>query len=305
MSKSLQMGFILIIVTAIWGSNYAIMKLGLLDFPPMVFNTTRLILATLLVWLAVWIFKTYRPMEVRDRLKVIMLGLVGFALPQVGIVMGVSWTSAGNCSIIMALIPVSVLLINRFGGHEKTGPKMVGGVLISLVGVVLIILGSKSGLSISPADLKGVSIMLATQFCCAIFTVYSRPLVEKYPPFQIIAWEISVATLFFLMISIPQLRSMDWQTVTATGWTSIVYSGMLAMALGNMIWGWGIREIGSARIAVFNNATPVFAVSTGWLALGETFGFIQLCGALVIFAGLQLSQQAARDMYHQPVEDIS
>lgn len=147
--------------------------------------------------------------------------------------------------------------------------------------------------------------MLVTQFCCAIFTVYSRPLVEKYPPFQIIAWEISVATLFFLIISIPQLRSMDWRAVTGTGWTSMVYSGMLAMALGNMIWGWGIREIGSARIAVFNNATPVFAVSTGWLALGETFGLIQLCGTLVIFAGLQLSQQAARDMYHQPAEDIT
>lgn len=300
----IRTSLILLGVTAIWGANFTVMKLGLRDLSPLVFNTTRLMLAALIAWVLVYLLKTHRPMEKKDLRTAIILGILGFGLPQVGITLGVSLTSAGNCSIIMALIPVSVLIINRLAGQEITGRKMTVGVAVSLTGVILIVLGSGRGISISPADLKGIIIMLLAQFFCAYFTVFSRPLVDKYPPFQVMAWMLSVAAGFFILVSLPQLIAADWTKVSATGWLSVGYSGIFALALGNLIWGWGIRELGSTRISIFNNVTPVFAVLAGWLVLQESFGWLQFAGAAVIFAGLQVSQQAAREIYQQPIEDV-
>jgi drug/metabolite transporter (DMT)-like permease len=301
----LHISLCLIAVTVIWGANFTVMKLGLQDLSPLVFNTTRLALSAVAAWICVGIMRVHRPMDPKDRRDTIVLGILGFAFPQMGITMGVSLTAAGNCSIIMALIPVSVLIINRFTGMEKSSPKMAGGIAISLTGVVLIVVGSSSGLSISTADIIGGLVMLVTQFLCAYFTVYARPLLSKYHPFQIMAWLLSVAAVFFVIITFPQLLAADWQAVTSRGWFSVVYSGVLALALGNLVWGWGIKHLGSTRVAVFNNITPIFAVLTAWLVLGEGFSLMQFAGAMVIFTGLQLSQAAARELYRQPVEDVT
>lgn len=301
----LRISICLIFVTAIWGVNFTVMKLGLQDLSPLVFNTTRLAMSAVVAWLCVYFLKVYRPMGRGDRRDAIILGILGFALPQMGITMGVSLTAAGNCSIIMALIPVSVLIINRFTGLEKSNPKMIAGIAVSLTGVVMIVLGSGSGLSIAPADIKGGLVMLAAQFMCAYFTVYSRPLLRKYHPFQIMAGLLSVAAVFFVIVTFPQLVAADWKAVTSRGWFSVAYSGILALALGNLAWGWGIKHLGSTRVAVFNNITPIFAVVTAWIVLGEGFSLLQFAGAVVIFCGVQLSQAAARELSRQPVEDVS
>ncbi|HOQ08520.1 MAG TPA: DMT family transporter [Syntrophomonadaceae bacterium] len=305
MVSPLRMVLCLLACNAIWGANFTVMKLGLQELSPLVFNTTRLIISALTAWACVGAMKIYRRMLPEDRRAVLALGVLGFALPQVGITFGVSLTAAGNCSIIMALIPVSVLIINRFTGMEKSSPKLAAGVAVSLSGVILIVLGSKAGLSISPADIKGVLVMLAAQFLCGYFTVYSRPLVEKYHPFQIIAWVLTVAAGFFTVVTLPEMVFVDWHKVTIQGWSSAVYSGVLALALANMIWVWGIRYLGSTRVAIFNNITPVFAVATAWLVLGESFSLLQFAGALVVLAGVQFTQKAARELYNQPVEDVT
>lgn len=301
----LRIAFCLSVVTAIWGANFTVMKLGLQELSPLVFNTTRLVVSAGAAWACVGAMRIYRTMLPEDRRAVLSLGILGFALPQVGITFGVSLTAAGNCSIIMALIPVSVLIINRFTGMEKSSLKLAAGVGVSLSGVILIVLGSSTGLSISAADIKGVLVMLAAQFLCAYFTVYSRPLLEKYHPFQIMAWLLTVAAVFFTAGTLPQLLSADWQKVTILGWSSVAYSGILALALGNLVWGWGIKYLGSTRVAVFNNITPVFAVVTAWLVLEESFSLLQFGGALVILVGVQFTQKAARELYSHPAEDIT
>lgn len=303
--SQLRMGFCLLAVTAIWGANFTVMKLGLRELSPLVFNTTRLVISALAAWACVGVMKIYRTMLPEDRWAVFCLGVLGFALPQLCITFGVSLTAAGNCSVIMSLIPVSVLIINRFTGMEKSSPKLVAGIIISLSGVILIVLGSSAGLSISTADIKGVLVMLTAQFLCGYFTVYSRPLVEKYHPFQIIAWLLTVAAASFVVVTLPQLLSAQWQKVSFQGWSSVIYSGTLALALGNLVWGWGIKYLGSTRVAVFNNITPVFAVITAWLVLGESFSLLQFGGALIILVGVQFTQKAARELYNEPVEDVT
>lgn len=293
-SHTIDPRIILLSVPLIWGINFTAMKIGLQSLTPLAYNTSRLIVATVVSWIIVLSLKAYQKVDPTDWQAIIITSLLGFALPQIGITIGVNLTTAGNSSLIMALIPVSVWIINLFLGREIVTKWATRGVFLSFSGVLLIILGTDSGLSISTSDLLGIVVLLGSQFCCAYYTVFSKPLVEKYSPYQVIAYTMTISTLVFIIISFRSLVEVTWAGLPSSAWLSIFYSGILALAAGNFIWVWGIREIGSTSTAVFTNVTPIFAILTGCIVLKESFGLIQIIGAVIIFTGLIITQKAQK-----------
>lgn len=285
---------ILVIVPFIWGINFTVMKVGLQSLAPMAYNTSRLIIATIVSWVFVYNLKAYKKVAFNDIPAILLVSIIGFAVPQIGITLGVSYTTAGNSSLIMALIPISVLLINVILGKETVHKWSIIGIILSFIGVVLVVLGTGSGFSISRSDLMGVSILLFAQFFAAYFTVFSKPLVERYSPYQVIAYAMTISSLLFLVISYKSLSGVSWTILPSSAWFSILYSGIFALAVGNCIWVWAVKKIGSTKTAVFNNLTPVFAIVTGCIFLQETFGLSQLAGAFVILIGLIITQKEQR-----------
>ncbi len=303
-SKLRQINPVIILVSVpfFWGINFTVMKVGLQSLAPMSFNTSRLIIASILSWILVWAFKAYKPMAWSDMPAIFSVSVLGFAIPQIGITWGVNYTTAGNSSLIMALIPISVLLINVILGKEAVNKWGIRGIILSFIGVILVILGSGSGLKISSSDLIGVTILLVAQFFAAYFTVFSKPLVEKYSPYQVIAYAMTISSLLFLLISVRSLADINWIQLPGSAWVSILYSGIFALAAGNCIWVWAVKKIGSTKTAVFNNLTPVFAIITGCFFLQETFGWSQLAGAFVILIGLIITQRKQRIPKNLPLK---
>ncbi len=292
--------FVLVTVPVIWGINFTIMKIGLQTLEPIPYNTSRLIVATIISWILVYTLKVYKKIKLRDLQAIIIVSLVGFALPQIGITIGVSLTTAGNCALIMALVPISVIIINRFINKTFINKTITRGIFISFTGVTLVILGTNSGLSISTSDLAGILVMLVAQFCSAYFTIYSGPLVEKYSPYLLIAITMTTSSLVFILLSFNSLVSVNWVSLPSSAWFSMFYSGILALAIGNFLWVWGVREIGSTRTAIYSNLTPVFAIVTGCLVLNEAFGLFQSLGALIILTGLIMTQRGQRPSKYAP-----
>ncbi len=284
--------FILIIVPLIWGVNFTIMKVGLQSLSPMPYNTSRLIVATIISWILVYVFKAYKKINVKDIRKILLVSILGFAIPQIGITLGVNLTTAGNSSLIMSLIPISVLIINVSLDKEQVHKWAIRGIIISFIGVILVILGSGNGLHISTSDLKGVAVILVAQFFAGFFTVFSKPLVEKYSPYQIIAYAMTVSALLFFIISFRSMGNVNWLLLSSPAWLSIIYSGIFALAVGNSIWVWAVKKIGPTKTAVYNNLTPVFAIITGCVFLHESFGWFQLIGAFIILVGLYITQKS-------------
>lgn len=289
-SRFSYMDLVLIFTGFIWGINPPIMKVGLTHLPPGAYNMVRLVVALVLSWILILKYGTKRNVEREDRKKLLILGFLGFTVFQVFFTYGVKMTTAGNASLILSLVPISVAAISWLSTGERIGSATLLGILFSVIGVVFIVGGSGKGFSLRSTDFTGVLMIIGAQISFAFYMVYSRPLLQKYSLHQITVWIISSATLVFVALSYKEMTEINWSAVPLSAWASAAYSGNFGLCVGNILWSWGIKKIGSTRTAIYNNLPPVFSIITGCLFLGEPFGIQQLLGAVLIFTGLYVSR---------------
>lgn len=288
---------ILFIVAIIWGINPPIMKLGLYDLPPMPYNTVRMIIATLTAWIFLWLSGTRRSFDKVDRKKLYMVSILGFFVFQLFFTVGVYRTTAGNASFTLSLLPVSVLIINKLFHIEKITKPALIGVVLSISGILLIVLGSGKEISLSGDHMIGTVFLLIAEAGYGYYTVFSKDLLSKYSTYQVSAYLITVTTVLFILVSIPSLTEVNWLNIPLMAWLSTLYSGIFALCIGNFLWIWGTGKIGSTKAAMYNNLSPVFAVIAAYFLLGETFGLLQMIGAAGIFGGIYVTRN--RDKFCQ------
>ncbi len=283
----------LFFVSFVWGLHPAVMKIGLVSLPFVAYNALRMLLAAPVLWLVVFATGRYRPLAREDVKAVLLISLAGFFAFQMLFVSGVERTTAGNASLIGCLLPVAVAVINRVWRIEPLSRATAAGIAASLAGVALIVAGSGKEVSLAGRNLLGALLLLGSQFCYGYYTVFSRPLLDRYSPYQVTAWVVTVSAVLFACIALPDFLAISWGEVPPAAWLSVAYSGVVAMCVGNLLWVWGVGRIGSARTSLFNNVSPVFAVASGYLLLGEEFGLLQLAGAVVIFWGVYRARTAS------------
>lgn len=281
---------VLFIVAIIWGINPPIMKLGLYDLPPMPYNTVRMIIATVIAWIFLWLSGTHRPYEKIDRKKLYSVSILGFFVFQLFFTVGVYRTTAGNASFTLSLLPVSVLIINKLFHIEKITKPALIGVVMSISGILLIVLGSGNEFSLTNDHMIGTLFLLLAEVGYGYYTVFSKDLLKKYSVYQVTAYLMTITTALFILVSIPSLMEVHWLTIPLTAWLSTLYSGIFALCVGNFIWIWGTGRIGSTKAAMYNNLAPVFAVISAYFLLGETFGLLQIIGAAGIFGGIYVTR---------------
>ena len=298
--KALFVEIVLIVVAIVWGINPPVIKLGLQHIPPQPYNLARMVIACIVSLVALWLSGTYRKPAKEDVWKLLRVSAIGFFTFQILITEGLQRTTAGNASFIMCLMPVGVMLLNKLFGLEQITRAVVVGIACSISGVSLIVLGTGKEFSLEGHHLIGTLCVLGSQFGYAYYTVFSKELLERYSTYQITAGLMVFTTLLLLMATFNDLLAVDWLAVPATGWGSVLFSGLLALCISNFLWIWGTGILGTSRVAIFNNISPVFAVITGYFLLGETFGILQTVGAAFVFTGVYITRNRDRFLRRNP-----
>jgi drug/metabolite transporter (DMT)-like permease len=203
------------------------------------------------------------------------LGCFGVATAQTGFTFGVSLSSAGSTGLIFATAPVWGLLLGATLGLERPTWKGMLGVGLSIVGVALVVL---DGLTSENASLVGDLLVLIAAFCIGAYAVLSMPLLERHTPLAVATYPVLFGTPFLLLISSPQLLSLEWGSVGAGPWAAVAYSAVFATAFAFSAWQRGISRIGANRVLVYQYLITVVGVTSGIVFFGETLGINKIAG---------------------------
>ncbi len=280
---------LLFLMVAIWGANFSLVKVALREFPELVFNALRLLIASSLFLGAIWWQQRTTPRPALSRaewIRVVVLGLIGHLIYQFLFLGGLKRTSVANGSLIMGTTPVIVALLSAWTGHERISLQRWLGAAISFLGLYIVV-GAQAGLGNPTGDL----LVLASTACWATYSVASVPLLKRHSPVVVTGYTMTVGATAYTLAAVPALRSMAWAQVSPLSWGLMLASAVFALGLAYLIWYSSVQRVGSTRTAAWSNVTPVMAMSIAALWLGEGLALRQLAGAGVIFAGLVMTRR--------------
>ncbi len=282
----------LIGLSVIWGVNFSVIKVALREFDPLAFNALRFVLASLTLFVFLRLTGAVPFPERRHWGRIVFLGLLANVAYQLLFIYGVDRTLAGNAGLVLATTPVWTLIIASATGLEHHGLPVWGGVLATLGGMVLVVLGGEGGFGLDNGLLVGDLLLVLAAITWAAYTVGTQDLTRTYGALAVTSWTLWVGTIGLVAAGVGPLLSTDLGAISGVGWLSVVYSGVLAIAVAYLIWNHGLEHIGGPRTAAFSNLVPVVALATAALWLGEDPSLTQIMGAIIIIAGVWIARVA-------------
>jgi drug/metabolite transporter (DMT)-like permease len=170
---------LLLTVVAIWGMNFAVMKVAYRSFLPIAFNACRFVIASITVAALMKLSPNSVRFARKDLKEIFFLGFLVNTVYQFLLVLGVERTKAGNAGLILALVPIFAFLIGVVTNRESFNQRVVIGIFLSFIGVAAILGLGGSGLSLS-GTWRGDVMMVAAAFLWGWYTAGSLPLLMKY-----------------------------------------------------------------------------------------------------------------------------
>lgn len=272
-----------LIVVAIWGVNFAIIKLGLREVSPLALGVWRFALAVF-----PWIFFVKRP-DAPIRL-IVLYGLLIFAMQFGFLFTGMKvGMSAGLSSLILQLqvfftIGLSVLLLG-----ERPAFWQLAGALLAFAGVGVVALhvgGDVTMLGllllIAAAGSWGggnvVSKLISQQAAVNMLGLVVWGSLVALPPLAIVALLIDRETF------LASFTGLDWVSLG-----SIAYIVYLSTLFCFAAWGTLLGRYPVSTVAPFTLLVPVFGFLGSAMLLGEPLQGWKLAASGLVVAGLCLN----------------
>ena len=228
---------LLIFVILIWGISWPVNKIGLEYMSPIVFATSRLIIATLSMFLIVILTRNFIWPSRQDLPIILAIGLLQMGVFVLLINVGLHLVEAGRSAILVYTTPIWVTPIAIFIFKEKAGFLKWLGLVLGIAGII--VLFGPWGIKWNDyAALLGNGILLLAALCWAIAIICARHMKWRHSPLKIVPWQLLVGTIpvLLLMLYEPSTKSIQWN------WSlvgSLLFTGIMASALAT----WGIIVI--------------------------------------------------------------
>lgn len=288
-----RMQLLLIGTMAIWGLNISAVKVltGYLD--PLIVACLRMVLAAIVINLTLaWSRRPVRLLSITagQWLRFIACGVLMVYVNQILFTTGMQTASATNSSLIMALSPLVASILAALVFREAlTGVRLLG-IAMGFGGVFAVVF-SGSQAQLAGASLGDVQIF-AAMFTFVVGGMLIQNLARQFNALVISAFIYTIgAVLLSIHLYFSDTVEFSLEALLLPGlWplTLLVFTGIVATAICNMLWNRAIAELGVARTSVFQYWIPVFGVGFAMLLLGEPFTVWHLAGVAGILLGTYL-----------------
>ncbi|HEX3602774.1 MAG TPA: EamA family transporter [Steroidobacteraceae bacterium] len=267
----------------IWGLPYFFIKLAVQEVSPVILAFSRVVLAAVILMPVAWRRGALRSLS-NHKIAIVAFGLVEFAIPFSLISLGERWISSSVTGILIAMVPLSIALIQRFFGiREALGVWRIFGLLVGFIGVAALLgTGSIKG----SLGWAGVACMLLATLCYAIGPLIIQRHLHGLDSIGPLAASLSVAGLILLVPAAMEFPS-SWPSPRTL--LSIAVLGIVCTAVAMLLMFYLVRHAGASRASVITYINPVVAALLGVWVLDEHLGI----GGFIAFALILLGSWLA------------
>lgn len=270
----------LLLLSAIWGYNFVVMKEVLAYVDPFDFTAAR----TLLGALALFAFAalTGRRLPIPNWRPMVLLGLLQTAafgaLIQWALVSG----EAGRTVIVVYSMPFWLVALAAVFLGERIGPGSLGAVLAAAGGLVLILQPWAEG----ALAREGALLAMLAGLIWALAAVIARksPRHSGNSLLALTAWQMLFGALLLgaLVLVLPAKPL----TPSPYFWGALAYSSVLATGVAWFLWLFILERMSAGTAGISTLLVPVVGLLAGWVQLGERPDAATALGIAMILVAL-------------------
>lgn len=272
-------------VALLWGSTWAVIRIGLDDLPPLLFAGVRMALATAVL----------APFAIRAgglgavprgaRGHVALVGMFQIALPYGLMFVAQQWVPSSLSAILFATFPIWIALLARLVlPGETLGPAKLLSALLGIAGIVVLQLPALRAFEASPRLALGSVLIVSASIIVALANVLVRRHLLAVPPLAMTTGQTAIGSVALLAAALLLERGRD-VAFTPAAWGALVYLAVFGTALTYLGLYWLVPRIPIAAIGALPLLDTTVAVLLGAVLLDEPVGpNLAVGGAMVLFA---------------------
>ena len=272
-----------------WGlmSPAAKIAMSSTTIAPLIMVDMRVAGAAILFWISSLFFK-HEHVPPKDLLLLAGAAMIGIVLNQGCFIVGISYTSPGEGSLITTTMPMWVMILAWIILHEPITAKKAGGIALGAIGAIILVVGSTSANATAKNPTLGDLIVLAAQLSYALYLTLYRNFIKRYSLITLMKWMFLFATMAMVGITLPSLLDTQWGNISQTEWAAagyVVIFGTYFAYICVMTWQKILRP---TIVGMYNYVQPVTAACMG-IYLGMEQITISKCIAnMLIFSGVYM-----------------
>lgn len=274
-----------ILTTIIWGFNFVVLKVALIDLPPMLLTALRFTFACLPV--------LFLPKpKLLSWKHLVIVGLASFLGQYIFLFVAIKQgMPAGLSSVTLQLQVFLTILLSVILLGERPNTKQILGGVVALAGLATIAstVGNRSNI---PATAMVFIVLAAASWAYGNFTTRIAGPNAGFGTLAGVCWLSLIPPLPAFALALlfegsdriyESLIHVHLITVLA-----LAYTVVLSTWIGFIVWGKLLATYATGTAAPFALLVPVFGVISSYVFLGETLSPFRLLGSAFIFIGLAI-----------------
>ena len=239
-----------------------------------------------------WIISCFLPkekVEKKDYGKIMMASLLGFFLTQMTFLIAIPDITPMDCSIVSSLSPIYTMFIAAFALKEPITLRKVGGVAISFLGVIYLILNTVTGQgSTVQTSWVGILLMIANSLCFSLYLGLFKPVITKYSVITFMKWIFLFAAAFSLPLAAHELITFDYSLLSGTYLSELAFLIVCSTFITYFLIPLGQKRIRPTLVSMYSYVQPIIAIVISiWVGM-DTLSWQKIVAAAMVFGGVVL-----------------
>jgi drug/metabolite transporter (DMT)-like permease len=275
------------VLCLIWGSTWAVIRVGLEGIPPFTGVSLRFAIASALLLVLTWSGGVRLGRSALERRLWVVNGLLSFAVSYGVVYWAEQWVPSGLTAVLFATYPLFVAVVAHFLLPAERLTRLEAlGILAGFIGVGVIFSEDLSALG-GPAVALAAAVLLISPLVSAVSSVAIKRWGGGIHPFSLttVPMAIGAAATGLVALATERGRPLVWSGASVA---ALVYLAIAGSAVTFTLYYWLLSHMPAKRLALITYIIPVEAVLIG-TALGERLTARVVAGSGLVVLGVALA----------------
>ena len=239
-----------------------------------------------------WIISSFLPkekVEKKDYAKILAASLLGFFLTQMTFLIAIPDITPMDCSIVSSLSPIYTMFIAAYALKEPITLRKAGGVAISFLGVIYLIMNSVTSTGgTEETSLIGILLMIANSLCFSLYLGLFKPVIAKYSVITFMKWIFLFASAFSLPLAGRELATFDYSLLSGMYLWELAFLIVCSTFITYFLIPLGQKRIRPTLVSMYSYVQPIIAIAISiWVGM-DSLSWQKVLAGIMVFGGVVL-----------------